>query len=252
MKTNFIKVLPCIILLLLIGCSNPEGAFQEAMQENSIQALETFINDYPDSEFTLRASNIIDSLKFVDIKKRNSIIAYEKFIFNYPESEFRLEAKIIVDSLKYEKAKKANTINAYKIFILDCPESLKVDDAKSRISALKPVAGTWIGKHGGIEFSISSDQELIGVKNSKLKNNSSVILKLRTVRSLLIDIYIYDTINIMDDGSFSIRINNTSLGFVTLTGYFDSPSSASGEFKLTNYGIDKVNGSQYWAAIPKK
>ena len=70
------------------------------------------------------------------------------------------------------------------------------------------------------------------------------------------EIYIYEEIEIQYDGSFYIKERKkggiSRSGFLTINGKFNSTSTASGKFTLTNYGEDKINGSTTWKAYPKK
>ena len=59
-----------------------------------------------------------------------------------------------------------------------------------------------------------------------------------------------------DDGSFYIKEQKkggiSRSGFLTINGKFDSTSTVSGIFTLTDYGEDKLKGSTKWKAYPKK
>ncbi|MBA7572907.1 hypothetical protein ES708_14694 [subsurface metagenome] len=49
LSIKFFSLTSFIILALIIGCSNPEKAFQEAKNENTINAYEKFIKEFPKS-----------------------------------------------------------------------------------------------------------------------------------------------------------------------------------------------------------
>ena len=47
MNSKNLTITTFLILSLLIGCSNPEDEFQKAKKENTVNAYESFINEYP-------------------------------------------------------------------------------------------------------------------------------------------------------------------------------------------------------------
>ena len=220
MKTKIISLAAFMVFALFIGCSNPERAYQKAKDENTIEAYKEFVEKFPESEK-------VDSAK---TKIR----------------ELRHESA-------YKKAKNENTIKAYEEFIKEFPESEKVDSFKMKLRALRPEQGKWIGNN--IQFNVSQDGKAINKQNSSLENTCSVIIKVFT-RGYSMEIYIYEEVEIKDDGSFYIKEQKkggiSRSGFLTINGKFDSTSTVSGIFTLTDYGEDKLKGSTKWKAYPKK
>lgn len=253
MKTKILFV-NVLLALFIIGCSNPENAFQKAMNKNTIDALEKFVTKHPDSEQSKEARTRIYALAYDDALQKNTIEAFNEYLNKYrPDSVFTQKAKMNVCSLKFKEAHHTNTIQSYENFIKDCPESLETDSAMMMLRALRPVAGTWAGND--IQFNISQDGKTICKQDSKLVNTCSITLKIRTA-GYTMEIYIYEEIEIRDNGSFSLRKEDTAWdsqsGYITIEGEFSSTSEVSGKFTLTDYGRDKINGSTDWKANPEK
>ena len=151
----------------------------------------------------------------------------------------------------FQKAKAENTIQSYELFLEKFPESAEANSAMKGIRALRPETGTWTGND--IQFNVSPEGTSLSVQNSKLDNTTSVITTSRTT-GYTMNNFIYEEIQIQEDGSFShIQMDasgGTSGGYIKIEGRFSSPSLASGTFTLKDYGRDQVNGSTDWEASP--
>lgn len=84
-------------IFILSFCSQREdimrSAWGEAVSENSIEAYNAFMNNYPQSPFVQEAQSNIQKLQFEKAKAVNNIAAYEKYLKIYPEGPLANEAK---------------------------------------------------------------------------------------------------------------------------------------------------------------
>lgn len=91
------------------------GAFNTAMEMQTITALQTFINSYPESSFTELAESSIERLRFNDAKAENTIEAYARYLSDYPDGRYSEEAS-------YKKAILINTLAEYESYLFKYPD----------------------------------------------------------------------------------------------------------------------------------
>jgi hypothetical protein len=131
------------------------------------------------------------------------------------------------------------------LFIVGCGDT---DDDIEDAIIIKPEAGAWEGND--IQFNVSQDGTKICIANSSLENECSISVIARTT-GFTMTLYLYSEIEIEDDGSFYITQAGAPSGSLSIEGEFSSETEASGEFTLTDYGTEKVDGSTSWTASPK-
>ena len=219
MNSKNLTITAFLILSLLIGCSNPEDEFQKAKKENTVNAYESFINEYP-------ANAKVDSARM-------------------------LMRQLQQDSL-YQKALAENTIKGYEDFLILFPNSEKTDSVQSRIRALRPAQGRWVGND--IQFNVSADGNSITKLKSKLENSCSIIISARAA-GFRQTFFFYKDIKIEGDSAFSFLNNDPPSqpnNYLKIEGKFSNPSEASGTFTLKKYGNNQLTGSTKWKAHPKK
>ena len=243
-----------ILALCIAGCSNPEKAFEKAISINTIDALEKFVTKHPESEQSKEARTLIYAMAYEVALKKNTIEAYHDYMNTYrPDSVYKQKAEKRICTLKFNEAYQTNTIQSYEDFIKECPPGLEADSARLLLRGLRPVSGSWASND--IRFNVSQDGKTICKENSKLVHECSTTLKIRTA-GYTMEIYLYEEIEIKENGSFSIRKLDTAWdspsGYITIQGKFTAPSEVSGKFILTDYGRDKINGSTDWKANPIK
>lgn len=121
----------------------------------AIQALQDFINKYPQSEYRERATNIIDSLQVKLEKKaydnaklyyklgryQAAIVAFDNFQYDYPDSELVEEIMFLKVETQYNYANESirakqkerfqEVISFYQEFVDDYPESEYIKEAEN-------------------------------------------------------------------------------------------------------------------------
>jgi hypothetical protein len=135
-------------LVLLTGCSKtPEEAFNEAKQVNDINAYEGYLKNYPESEYTEEAKNLLYGLHFEKAKEQNTIKAYEDFITNCPENKFTEETKNKLHGL-YDEAIKtvlasinnANKGTPFSVRLLNFDHSTGTLNIRYRVAGFRPAS----------------------------------------------------------------------------------------------------------------
>lgn len=144
--------------------NTPEATLDQSNTQNAIEALQGFINQYPESEFVAQASQCINELRrrlevkafgkaqlYQRLKRfRAAVIAYENFRKDYPDSEFSDDAAFYELESQYELAKNSvifkqeeryrQAIEYYLRFIDKYPDSDRRREAeKIYDSALKQI-----------------------------------------------------------------------------------------------------------------
>ena len=121
-------MLEIILLVLVISCDTVENGWENASQENRIEAYEAFLSNYNDSSFFEQAIQKI----WVLTTEENTIQLYEDFLAKYPESNFADQA---LDSIWGITAKE-NNITACENFLINHPNSSLTSEATEEIKKL--------------------------------------------------------------------------------------------------------------------
>jgi len=61
------------IILIFLSCSSPKIDFKKAKDKNTIEAFESFLDKYPESNYTEMAVNLRDQLAFDIVQKTNPV-----------------------------------------------------------------------------------------------------------------------------------------------------------------------------------
>jgi len=121
------------------------NALKDAYNSKNIDSLNSFIQAYPnETRYIDEALRIIDQLAFEEASQQNSIEAYEAYIERYPNAVQTIKAKqwIELNAKKikqekeesdYDNAKQLNTIESYTEFIKKYPKSKYYNYAKESI-----------------------------------------------------------------------------------------------------------------------
>lgn len=110
--------------------------FSHVKIENTINAYEQYIQQYPDSKLIKDAKLCIFDLAYSFAKKSNTIEGYENFLAKYPDAVQSTSAKEIVHTLAFNKAKEINSAEAYKQFLAKYPNAKEADEAKRKINVI--------------------------------------------------------------------------------------------------------------------
>lgn len=139
---------------------SPSHELDQTNTHEAINAMQTFLNRYPQSEFNDEANRIIDELQkklevkafenakhYYKLEKYNggdalkaALIAFDNFQKDYPDSELNEEISYLSVECAYKLARKSvrskmeerllNTIDHYQYFIDNYPRSKFVKDAE--------------------------------------------------------------------------------------------------------------------------
>ena len=117
-------------------------AFEEARQNDTVQAYEEYLMQYDDpiNIFTSKAKDRIIELEFELARQANSITAYEDFINKFPKSKIKWKAELGIVELAYNKAKLIDTLESYEEYLKKykyvAGASVYTFKAKSRIAEI--------------------------------------------------------------------------------------------------------------------
>jgi len=136
------------------------AALDQAIKQDTIEALERFLKAYPHSDYAPKAQRKIDKIRAEERAKldaehrawsgtnRDSIGELETFINNYPQSPRVVEARKLIDTIRkreadllvaaeeraWRDAVRRNTILDYESFVNAYPASARVVDARKRVN----------------------------------------------------------------------------------------------------------------------
>ena len=75
------------LVLFLLGCASVDSSWKTAKQVNTIESYETFLKNYPDSEYAVRAKMLIETLYWKKARRINTVQAYENFLTLQPRAK---------------------------------------------------------------------------------------------------------------------------------------------------------------------
>lgn len=105
-----------------------ELLFQQAVNNNTIESYQYFIDNYPDALQISEAIANRNKLAFTIAQDANTISSYQSFIDKYPDAKEIIQATQLRDQLAFTIAKSTNTSASYLQFIKKYPNShLKVE-----------------------------------------------------------------------------------------------------------------------------
>jgi len=90
-------------------------AFNDAMEMQTISALQDFVSAYPESSFTELAESAIERLQFNEVKTENTIQAYAHYLSAYPDGRYSEE-------VSYKKSILINTLAEYESYLVKYPK----------------------------------------------------------------------------------------------------------------------------------
>ncbi|MBK9192219.1 MAG: WG repeat-containing protein [Crocinitomicaceae bacterium] len=116
--------------------------FRRAVKENSVEALENFIQKNYWSTRVDSASFIRDSLAFEIAANKNLSQSYMSFMETYPTSVFSEQANARYQQTLYLESTASNTLISYIDFVRKYPESPYRTDAEDKIFEIYTQTGT--------------------------------------------------------------------------------------------------------------
>ncbi len=94
-------------------------AFEVAKKENSSMSYSTYISEYPVSEFSDEALQLLMKTQYAETTAPRTLESYELFLQAFPENPYREQA----ESAVYEIVTKPNTIEALETFLNNYPDN---------------------------------------------------------------------------------------------------------------------------------
>lgn|GEM_PF-2977447 len=113
LKPSVLLLLTAVLTIATSSCSNPEKDFEKAQMENTIGALENFINKHPESNRIDEAKNMILEIAYNDALGENTNKAFDVFINTYnPDDEYisRIDEQIKLKQEYLQQAIKAHNL----------------------------------------------------------------------------------------------------------------------------------------------
>ncbi len=120
-------VLMMVMIICMVGCEKRE--WEEAEGENTLQAYEAFLEQYPEGTSAEKA-------RFQKARLINTIPAYEEFLHKHPQGTLADKAHSKIKHLNFKWAESFNTIPSYVDFLKKYPQGTLADKARSKIEKL--------------------------------------------------------------------------------------------------------------------
>lgn len=127
-----------------------------ARDENTVEAYESFINDYPNSIFRAEADSLLDHARFLRLKGKGRLIDYNNFRAHYPKSNHIEEVEEFI--LKYTTA--SQSLESLSAFI----RSSKTKKWKKRAADVQ----YYMSSKTDIHPNQDSIQRVVSLSNTKL------------------------------------------------------------------------------------
>ncbi|MBN2697566.1 MAG: tetratricopeptide repeat protein [Bacteroidales bacterium] len=126
-----------IMITISLACFPQKGKWKKAQKINTIESYQTFLNVYPNTEYSDDAKLKIIELEFVKAERTNTISGYEYFLKEYEKNAYTEKAKSNLIELEYRNAEKQNTVEAFQQFINKYPYNELTEKAKSNLTELE-------------------------------------------------------------------------------------------------------------------
>ena len=156
MKTSMARYffLVCCVALALTACG-PRGYvyrnggkiprkkfiadqknYQPYRDQNTLEAYQNFLREYPANSFWKEARDKIDILEFKPYEKLNTVEGYLEFKMLYPHNKNVKKANWHIEQVEIRRYDNLDTIAGYREFIEKYPESIFVNSAHERLEEL--------------------------------------------------------------------------------------------------------------------
>lgn len=138
------------VLVMAVGCSST--AWKHASQADTEAAYETFLREYPHSDFAPSAKSRIRQIQakaeseraradWEPTKSMHTIVGYEQFLQRHPNSQYSAEALYRLKELRapkaWENTRGKDTIDDYETFLREYSATWFASIARARFSFLK-------------------------------------------------------------------------------------------------------------------
>jgi len=124
-------------MFLFSGCATTESRFKEAKIKNSIEGYEAFVNNPENKgETVTKAIEILETLYFRKAKKDDTINALEKFLDRYPAGRHAGAARLRLEDLYFQKAEITGTVKSFEKFLDRFPAGRHASAVHSKLEEL--------------------------------------------------------------------------------------------------------------------
>ena len=111
-----------ILLALIIGCSDPYSAAQEA---DTIEAFEAFISENPNSPKVDLANMRLEGLYLEKARRDKKLSAYDDYLSRYPSGQMHKKAMEEREAFLLVWAESEDTVEAWKTVLDEYPKAKK-------------------------------------------------------------------------------------------------------------------------------
>lgn len=89
-----------LIFSLLVSCQNEEDkAWESVVQQNSSEAIDSFLVLYPDSKYMKDAQGLKEDYAWFAAKQQNTVYHYKKYLVNYPDGKYKDTVPVALDAI---------------------------------------------------------------------------------------------------------------------------------------------------------
>ncbi|HET7369222.1 MAG TPA: SPOR domain-containing protein [Gammaproteobacteria bacterium] len=138
--------------LILSGCSSQQGDWQQAQQQNTVQAYQQYIQQYPQGDHVAAARQQIAHIQqqkemqqaradWQRVQQANTPQAYQQFLQQHPDSQYAANAKQQIQQMQaaqdWMQVQQSNNPQALQVFIAQYPNSPQADQARQELARLQ-------------------------------------------------------------------------------------------------------------------
>jgi hypothetical protein len=163
------EFLPLILFLILIGCNTTEKKWEEAQSVNNFDSYNSFIQEFPESNYADSARRKIIELNYYEALRINTVESLENFLMQYPQDTLASKARNIHEKLLWDKALEEKTLGLYEKYLSTYPEGIFGKKFKVELSS------DWFSK-----LPVCKD-DLSVIQENAVRKGQNTIYKLKSL-----------------------------------------------------------------------
>jgi len=140
-----LRILCLLLTLTLIGCDRQDADWEQARQQDTIAAYESFIDSYPESDLAEQARDRLATLRaeqaWTNAQRLDTIAAYQDFLQTHPDAAGTDEARARLENLQREarwrELSDSDDVEALRSFADNHAGSAEAELARSRAEELE-------------------------------------------------------------------------------------------------------------------
>ncbi len=133
----FLLFIITITLLFISGCATEDQTWQEALDNDTVESYNAFLEEYPDGEYAREAKDKLELLLWREANKIKTIEGYEEYLEKYPNGIESHKAIERLEELKWQAAVDNNTIYSYEKYLTEYPSGAFSESALEIIEDLQ-------------------------------------------------------------------------------------------------------------------